>query len=156
MLFTSAVGADDRSASSKDLAVAAQLVDICGRLMPNNPEVEKEIEDLGFVTARWNGRFHILEDLAGGVSVIVSGLDTYDKHCGILVKGMEVDQAEKLIVPWLDRIDAIPSDANSSKATKTWSGLIEGFLASVSIFEESQHDRISGAWVRLVLRDKPI
>ena len=138
------------------MARAAEVVEICGRLMPNNPEVEKEVQAIGFQTARWNGRFHILEDPFWGVSMIVSGLDTYDKHCGILVEDMALWQAEELVKPWLERTSASPTDAYNSKATKTWAGLMEGFVVSIAIFEKSRHDRLEGSWVRLVLRDKPI
>lgn len=149
-------GAYCGSATPDSLTLAAQLVEICGRLMPNNPEIEKAIEKLGFSTARWNGRFHVLEDPTGQVAVIVSGLDTYDKHCGILVSGMTPKEAEALVAPWLARTNAEVLDAPESQADKTWSGLIEGFIVRIALFETSRHESIDGAWVRMVLRDKPI
>ena len=149
-------GANEHGAVSKHIALAKTVVEICGRLMPNNPEVEKEILRLGFVTDRWNGRFHVMQNPSAPVSVVVTGPDTYDKHCAILVEDMTLDQGRDLVQSWLVATDAGSVERGSSKAAYVWSGLKEGFIARIAVFEKSHDERIEGAWVRLIIADKPI
>ncbi|MEO0342955.1 MAG: hypothetical protein AAF198_05910 [Pseudomonadota bacterium] len=158
VLFTQdqLVLAENQAATAEDFSKAAKVAKICGEFMPNNEQAEAEILKLGFVTERWNGRFHILKSSNQHVLVIISGADTYDKHCGILVDNMSADQAETLVMPWLDTLQATRSTLGNSLALKRWSGLKDGVRADASVFETSHHETIEGAWVRLVLTDKPI
>ena len=143
-------------AEKADLMSASQVAAICAELMPNNPEVEKTLLQSGFATAKWNGRFHMLENDQGRVAAVISGLDTYDKHCAILVRAMTKAQAEMLVSDWIAVTRAVAVQKPESKALESWDGSLDGFKASISVFESANHDVISGAWVRLVLTDKPI
>lgn len=145
-----------QGSNNADFAAALGAASLCAELMPNNPEVEKRLLQSGFATAKWNGRFHMLENDRRSVAAVVSGLDTYDKHCAILVQAMTKAQAEILVSDWIAVTRAVDVQKPNSKAWKSWDGSLDGFQASISVFESANHDVITGAWVRLVLTDKPI